>query len=252
MQHLTILTGASRGMGLAMAQQLCRPSNTLLCISRGKNAALQAHAAAEGAQLIEWEADLAEQAEAVAGRLQAWLLAQGPAAWASSSLINNAGMVGRLGPVAPRDSRSVATTLRLNLEAPIHLTAAFLEATRDWTSPRKVLNISSGLGRRALAGASLYCASKAGLDHFSRSVALDEAQAPHPVRIVSLAPGIIDTDMQTELRAGNDGAFTEQGHFAAMKDKGMLASPEAAAAKVLGYLARPDFGDNVVADVRDA
>lgn len=252
MQHLYILTGASRGMGLSMARQLCTPSNTLLCISRGTHAALQAHAEAQGAKIIAWNADLATQAEAVAERLQAWLQAEAPAQWASASLINNAGMVGRLGPLAPRDSRGMATTMRLNLEAPIHLTAAFLDATRAWTVPRKVLNISSGLGRRAMAGASLYCASKAGLDHFSRCVALDEAQAPHPARIVSLAPGIIDTDMQTELRAGNDGAFSEQGHFVKMKEGGLLASPEAAAATVLAYLARPDFGANVVADVRDA
>ncbi len=251
MQHLTILTGASRGMGLAMARQLCTPSATLLCISRNTNAALQDHAAAQGTRLLQWEADLT-QPEAVAERLQAWLQEQPPGAWASAHLINNAGMVGRLGPLAPRDSRAMATTLRLNLEAPVQLTAAFLDATRGWSVPRRILNISSGLGRRALAGASLYCASKAGLDHFSRCVALDEAQAPQPARIVSLAPGIIDTDMQTELRAGNAGAFTEHGHFVKMKEGGMLASPEAAAAKVLAYLARPDFGDNVVADVRDA
>lgn len=249
MQHLTILTGSSRGMGLAMAHQLCTPGALLLCIARHASAELQAHAAAQGTALTQWEADLGAP-EAVATRLRSWLQAQDPAQLAGAALLNNAGRIGRLGELAPHDAADIAQTLRLNLEAPIHLTAAFLEATRSWTVPRKILNISSGLGRRAMAGGSLYCASKAGLDHFSRSVALDEARNAHPARIVSLAPGVIDTEMQGELRAGNNGAFAEQAAFVQLQRNGALVSPEDAARQVLAFLARPNFGDTVVADVR--
>ena len=249
MQYLTILTGSSRGMGLAMARQLCTPGALLLCIARHMSADLAAHAAAHGAALTQWEADLSEP-EAVAARLRAWLQGQDPAQFAGARLLNNAARIGRLGELAPHDADDIARTLRLNLEAPIHLTATFLEATRDWTVPRRILNISSGLGRRAMAGGSLYCASKAGMDHFSRCVALDEARHPHPARIVSLAPGVIDTDMQGELRAGNDGAFAEQAAFVQLQRNGALVSPEDAARQVLAFLVRPDFGDNVVADVR--
>ena len=58
-QHLTILTGASRGMGLAMAPQLLqRPGQYLVCISRHTNAALQATAA--HTHLEQWPPDLAQ------------------------------------------------------------------------------------------------------------------------------------------------------------------------------------------------
>ena len=57
-QHLTILTGASRGMGLAMAHQLLQPGNMLLCISRTANPVLAREAAAKGATLLQWELDL--------------------------------------------------------------------------------------------------------------------------------------------------------------------------------------------------
>lgn len=251
MQHLTILTGASRGMGLAIARQLCQPGAVLLCIARNASSDLAAHATACGTTLRQWECDLGAP-DAVAVRLQGWLGSQDRAAVASATLINNAGRVGRLGELAPPDAADIALTLRLNLEAPIHLAAAFLEATRGWTMPRRILNISSGLGRRPLAGASLYCASKAGLDHFSRCVALDEAGKAHPVRIVSLAPGVIDTDMQVALREGNAGAFSEQARFVQLQRSGALSSPDDAARQVLAYLARPDFGADVVADVREA
>ena len=128
----------------------------------------------------------------------------------------------------------------------------FLDATRTWAMPRKILNISSGLGRRPMAGAALYCAAKAGLDHFSRCVALDEALHPQGARIVSLAPGVIDTDMQGDLRAGDPGNFPDRAGFVHMKDTGALTSPSDAARRVLDYLARADFGSQTVADVRDA
>jgi len=54
-QHLIILTGASRGMGLAMAHQLLHPGNTLLCISRTANPLLAREAANTGATLLQWE-----------------------------------------------------------------------------------------------------------------------------------------------------------------------------------------------------
>ena len=68
-----------------------------------------------------------------------------------------------------------------------------------WPLPRKLLLVSSGLGRRAMAGSASYCAAKAGLDHLARAVALEQAALPQGARIVSLAPGVIDTDMQLSL-----------------------------------------------------
>jgi len=131
------------------------------------------------------------------------------------------------------------------------LTAAFLGATREWRGARKVLNISSGLGRNAMGSQAPYCAAKAGMDHYSRAVALEEAQSPNGARIVSLAPGVIDTDMQVQLRGASAEKFPDRGRFEKLKNEGMLDSPETAAAKVLKYLARADFGSNPVADVRD-
>ena len=130
------------------------------------------------------------------------------------------------------------------------LTGAFLAATESWQMPRKVLNISSGLGRRAMASQACYCTAKAGMDQFSSCVALEEAAKPHGARIVSLAPGVIDTDMQVHLRSAASEDFPDAGNFAKLKETGMLTSPEAAAERVLAWLERADFGERVVADVR--
>jgi len=139
----------------------------------------------------------------------------------------------------------------VGLEAPMQLTAVFLGATEDWGVPRKVLNISSGLGRRAMASQAAYCAAKAGMDHFTRCLALDEAAKPHGARVCSLAPGVIDTDMQVQLRSADAAQFPDVGNFAQLKAGGQLSSPEQAAARVLAWLQRPDFGAQPVADVRE-
>ena len=247
---LYILTGASRGLGAALARQLLLPSNRLLCISRRVDADLAAQAGAASSPLEQWPLDLADPLPAAA-RLEAWLGAQDPLRFSEACLINNAGVVPRVGPADAAGADELSNALRVGLEAPIVLCAAFLRATRGWPGVRKVLNVSSGLGRRAMAGSAVYCAAKAGMDHFSRAAALDEAHRGSRARIVSLAPGVIDTDMQIRLREADATGFPEQGNFRSLKDSGGLTSPATAAQRMLAYLARADFGSTVVADVRD-
>jgi NAD(P)-dependent dehydrogenase (short-subunit alcohol dehydrogenase family) len=249
--ELFILTGASRGLGRAMAETLVAADRLLLTISRRPDASLQTLAAARGAALEQWALDLAHGAGAAA-RLETWLRKQDPTRFSAATLINNAGLLGQVGPLQDADAETTAAALRVGLEAPALLAAAFLRATDAWGVPRKVLNVSSGAGRRAIAGWSVYCAAKAGLDQLSRVMAEDEARRPSGAKVVSLAPGVIDTDMQASVRAADASGFPDRPRFMEMKASGQLASAEDAAARVLAYLARPDFGANPVADVRDA
>ena len=247
---LMVLTGASRGLGAAIAEQLVQRCASLLTMSRHPDEKLDATARGANASLEQWAVDLSDGVSASA-RLEAWLGTQQNSI-SSATLINNAALAGKAGPIGESDAAALAAVLRVGLEAPMLLTRAFLRATRDWSVPRKVLNISSGAGRRPLAGTAAYCAVKAGLDHFSRVIALDESHGPHGAMVVSLAPGVIDTDMQTGLRESDPRAFPEQPRFAAMKAQEQLTSASDAAAKVLAFLDRRDFGTNPVADVRDS
>ena len=248
-QHLYILTGGSRGMGLAMGRQLLGHGHQLLSIARHSSAQLAASARHAG-QLMQWEQDLADSGVA-AQRLATWLRGLHPAGWASLSLINNAGVIPRIAPLSAVASADLQNALRVGLEAPMALTGAFLAATEGWSMPRKVLNISSGLGRRPMASQAAYCAAKAGMDAYARCVALEEALKPHGARIVSLAPGVIDTDMQLQLRSADAGDFPDLASFSGMHTSGRLSPPQDAAARVLAWLERADFGQNVIADVRE-
>jgi benzil reductase ((S)-benzoin forming) len=155
-------------------------------------------------------------------------------------------------PLRDADPMALSASVRVGLEAPLLLTAAFLRATREWKADKRVLHISSGLGRRAMASQGPYCAVKAALDHLACAQALEEVLLKNGAKVCSLAPGIIDTDMQVQLRGADPAAFPDHDAFVEMKTGGRLDSPAAAAGKVIAYLDRKDFGVNPVGDVREA
>ena len=248
---LVILTGASRGLGQAMAAQYLAEGAFVLGLSRRQSADL---APTSAGGLEQWPADLADPLP-IAERLGVWLAGferrAGGTVPKRVRVIHNAALLSDPGNVAEADGADLAQSLRIGLEAPIALTAAFLRATAHWSaSDRRVLFISSGLGRRAMAGSAAYCAQKAGLDHFARALALEEEGRPHGARVASVAPGIVDTDMQRQLRGAEPQRFAAQTQFDEWHRTGALDSPAAAAAKVIALLERADYGSNPVADVR--
>ena len=246
---LNIITGASRGLGAAVAEQLLEPGATLICIARGTHPTIEERGRQSGATVLQWSCDLSEP-RAAAERLRDWLAAEPADRFGGANLINNAGVISRIGPVDACPLDELSRAVRVGLEAPLLLSAAFLGATRRWQASRRVLNISSGLGRHAIAGAASYCAAKAGLDNLSRALALDEAGQANGARIVSLAPGVIDTDMQQQLRDASPTASRNTALSSASRSRGDSTRPPPLHARWSSSFGRPDFGEEVLADVR--
>ncbi len=243
---LTIVTGASRGLGLELARQLLDRGERVLTLQRAPEPGLE-----DGSgRLEQWACDLADP-QPVAQRLADWIRSFRPESVRSLTLINNAAALSTLADLGAVGRDELSRALRVGLEAPLLLSSAFLQASAGWALPRRLLHVSSGLGRRAMAGSGVYCAAKAGLDHLSRCIALEEAGKRHGARSVSIAPGVIDTDMQRELRSADPTAFAARSQFVALKEEGRLDSPQSCARKLLAYLERPDFGSQPVADIRD-
>jgi benzil reductase ((S)-benzoin forming) len=248
---LYIITGASRGLGAALAGLLIDPAHRLVCMARTSLPALQERALAANCVVDAVRVDLCDAAAAVSA-LEAALAGIDPDTVAEICLINNAGTVLPIRPADRLTPAEIVASVAVNLAAPMALTAAFLRLTADWPDPcqRKVVNITSGAARKPYQGWSVYCATKAALDQFSRCVAVEQRDLPRGARIAALAPGMIDTDMQAEIRAVLPGDFKEQSRFLALKESGALASPEAAARRLLIHLQASDFGVEPVVDLR--
>ena len=249
---LVIITGASRGLGQAVAAQYLADGAFVLGMSRRQSTALTASGAGG---LEQWPVDLADPVPLVA-RLGTWLAdfeqRAGGQLPARVRLVHNAAALSEPGDVADSDPADLARSLRIGVEAPVALTAAFLRATAHWNaSDRRVLLVSSGLGRRPMAGSAAYCAQKAGLDHFARALALEEQGRANGARVASVAPGIVDTDMQKQLRGADPQRFAAQATFDQFHRSGALDSPATAAAKLIALLERDDYGAKPVTDVRE-
>jgi len=156
-----------------------------------------------------------------------------------------------IGPLETQSYDGIARAVSLNVTAPLMLCAALMAVTSTpaFTGlDRRIMHISSGAGRNATAGWSVYCATKAALDHHARAVAADQGL---PLRIVSVAPGVVDTDMQGEIRSSAVDKFPALARFEALKREGKLLTPAETSRKLLDYLFSADFGQTVIADVRE-
>lgn len=231
-----VVTGHTRGLGAAVAAELVARGIPVLGLARGH--------AEIGEGMEQASVDLSDGAA-----LAAWLGGHALRSFLGGCdlalLVNNAGVVTPVGPLAEQDPLAALRAATVNVAAPLALSSAFAGAAPQ--AERRILHISSGAGRSAYPGWSVYCATKAALDQHARAVALD---GDPRVRACSLAPGVIDTDMQAEIRATPDTRFPLRQRFVDMKDSGVLLEPAVCAVQLVDYLLDAGFGSKPVDDLR--
>jgi benzil reductase ((S)-benzoin forming) len=236
-----IVTGHTKGLGAALAANLLARGVPVLGLARSRAPEL---ADAYPGLFDEVELDLADGA-ALAGWLAQSALRDYLDGSGAVLLLNNAAVVSPVGPLEQQDPAAIMRACTLNVSAPMALSAAVVRASPD--AQRRILHISSGAARNAYPGWSVYCATKAALDQHARAVALD---GDHGVRICSLAPGVIDTGMQAEIRATPEERFPLRRRFIDLKETGALIDPDECAERVVDYLLGAGFGDDTIADLR--
>ncbi len=243
-----VLTGHSRGLGAAMLEPLFKAGFEVLGISRHTldqtgGAKPPTH---PDNKLMEIALDLS-----TAHAVEAWLNTGEMAHFLQNSsqavLINNAGRIAPIAPAGQQCASEIALSVALNISAPLMLSDAFIAATGQCDN-RRIMHISSGAGRSAYPGWSIYCASKAALDHHARAVASEKTPR---LLISSVAPGIIDTDMQAEIRSTDAYLFPMRQKFNELKKQGLLVPPVEAASTLIEHLLGDSFGKQPCEDIRN-
>jgi NADP-dependent 3-hydroxy acid dehydrogenase YdfG len=239
---VAVVSGHSSGLGAAVANGLLERGIRVLGIARRANESL---AEAYGDRLVQAAVDLSDGAA-----LDQWLADGDLEGFVQGArlalLVNNAGVLQPIGPLDAQAPDAVGKAVAVNVAAPLALAAAFVTRTSA-AEERRILHVSSGAGRRAYAGWSVYCACKAALDHHARAVQLDGTPR---LRIASVAPGVIDTAMQAEIRASSEEDFPDRARFETMKREGMLATPEVGGRALVEHLLVDEFGREPVTDIR--
>lgn len=240
---VAIITGHRRGLGRAITECLLLSGWRVLGISR--QTLPFDDPIAQHPSLRQVSLDISDTADT-----RIWISEFDWSGWRADSqqvlLINNAGQVTPVAPAGQTDGGSIERAIALNVTGPLLLSNAFLEFTGGCPD-RRLVHISSGAGRSAYAGWGVYCASKAALDHHARCLALENHAG---LRVESLAPGVIDTDMQSELRSTAPGQFPMLQRFIDLKQQGGLTSPADAAARIVHHIMSDSFGTQTITDAR--
>ncbi|MDR5652164.1 SDR family oxidoreductase [Ruixingdingia sedimenti] len=186
-----IITGASRGIGAAAAAAFAAAGARVSLLARDGAAAGRV-ADAIGPAARAAAADVADAAS-LAAAIAAAEAALGPV----DVLVNNAGVIDPIGPLAGADPAAWGRAIDVNLKGVMHGMRAVLPgmiARRRGT----VITVGSGAAHNPQEGWSAYCAAKAGAFMLTRAAHLEAG--PHGVRVLSLSPGTVATDMQRTIR----------------------------------------------------
>jgi benzil reductase ((S)-benzoin forming) len=129
---------------------------------------------------------------------------------------------------------------------------SFASAYQNLTCRRTIINISSGAGRHAVEAWSTYCASKAAVDMMSEVFKTEQNHLPveNQISVFSLAPGIVDTQMQEQIRAVDSYDFSEKERFVSYKNQNLLWSPAKVSNYVINIIENPKKYSETLLDVR--
>lgn len=165
------------------------------------------------------------------------------------TLINNAGIIGEIKRISDQENSDVDQVLTVNVSAPVILTQKIYQTVQDKNS-FTLVNISSGAANRAIPSWASYCASKAALNMHTETFLLEEQEKGNFPKVYAVAPGVIDTGMQSQIRAANPENFSALDNFKSLKEDGNLFSSQEAARRLF-LLINDEYIGNVFHDLRN-
>ncbi|NJO89742.1 MAG: SDR family NAD(P)-dependent oxidoreductase [Chloroflexia bacterium] len=234
------ITGVSRGIGKALVEKLLKNENNYI-IGLGRTSTIK-HERFEFIEINLSNLELVKNHQFIQ-IIDA----------KSITLINNSGVLGYVDVVGNIENQSIIDTFNVNTIAPAILMNNFVNSYQNFKGKKMVLNVSSGAGRRAIDSWSSYCASKSALDMFTL-VANQEQNNKYPgngVKFISIAPGIVDTKMQDEIRELDESRFKDVNRFIGYKNESQLSDPGEVADKLVQLMENDHNYKETLLDIRD-
>ncbi|MBR7553406.1 SDR family NAD(P)-dependent oxidoreductase [Allobacillus sp. GCM10007491] len=218
-----IVTGASRGLGDETARLALKKGYHLITVARKPElSSLQQEASAQKLTHTHFAADLSDPESVISVSKKITQIIEAESL-DEVLLINNAGMVSPIGPVGRMDSEEISKHVSLNTAAPMILLNELKKAIYD--VPLTVVNITSGAAERSTYGWSVYGSTKAAINLFTQTAAAEADELGLDELHVAFSPGIMDTEMQTEIRSSSTQDFKDVEKFKQFKQEGQLRSP---------------------------
>ncbi|WP_373520507.1 SDR family NAD(P)-dependent oxidoreductase [Aquiflexum sp.] len=239
---LYIITGSSKGIGKALVDLILLEEDCeVIGISRSK-------VVKENPNFTHLEIDLGQIDELINGVDEIFPKKE----FKKIVLVNNAGWIGEIHHFGNLNDQSFKNIFEINTIAPAIMMNVFVRNYAELVnSERIVVNISSGAAKKSIDGWSGYSASKAALDMLTKTAQLEAELDKSGIRFFSVAPGVVDTDMQSAIRSASEESFSSLKKFKTLKENNQLSSPQHAAEKLLFLIKNPDKFPEVLQDVRE-
>jgi benzil reductase ((S)-benzoin forming) len=152
--------------------------------------------------------------------------------------INNAGVLEPIRPVRDVSVREFRDHIDTNLVGVFIGTRCYVNHLRRAGCGGVLVNMSSGAAWKPYSGWAAYCAGKSGVERLTQVVAAEEAVIG--LRAYSVAPGVVDTEMQAQIRAARDADFPERERFVRRKQTGAFNDPIFVADELLAIAFDPE------------
>ena len=229
MQDVFLVTGASKGLGRSLSLSIANSGSIVIALAREspelksievelKNISQESFAIACDLSDSSQISETAEKIVSTFGHL--------------SGIIHNAGIINPIGNMLDVEREDWEQTIQVNLLGVQDLTRS-LDSIIGGENHTRITTISSGAAQRSLHGWSAYCVSKAGLDMWTKCMA--EEGANGNISALAIAPGIVDTGMQEEIRNADESSFPLLQNFKDYYNNGELSKPDDVAEKLLPY-----------------
>lgn len=161
--------------------------------------------------------------------------------------IYNSGILGDVMPISRQSEMNAKNVFQINYLAAVAVTQKVLKL--DFLE--QIIYISSGAAKRAIPSWSQYCASKAALDMFAETLQLELNAEARNIVVRSVAPGVVDTPMQTLIRETNESDFPSVENFRTLHENGELTSPQEVAQKLYKVISKPELFSGVCLSLRE-
>ncbi|WP_108125113.1 SDR family NAD(P)-dependent oxidoreductase [Saccharospirillum mangrovi] len=225
-KKLCLITGGSRGLGAELVTQYLADGWTVREFSRSGSG--ETHIAA----------DFSRRENAI-DTIDAQFRAFAAQDWTEIVLIINAAQIGPIGPLSASVPRDWWQSLDVNLTLNISAIGLFQQHFQTMAARKVVAVISSGAAQAGMGGWGLYCLAKSGLERLAEAMAEEQQNQPQPIQTLNISPGLIDTDMQAQIRAADTDQFADVEQFRSYKDSGQLVAPARVAGAVRQLIAGP-------------